>query len=207
MSRPKGSKNKATLAKELGMSLEEYQKKYNTSTDKDNTSSLKSTDNTTKVSKGVEHPNITSNTRFLVPKEGNNSLKSVKDKEEGAESTTHLNKDILNKTIKALEEVKYIQDTKEAKELSKIKSPSKGHIYCDRCHKEVLKDNTKTLDFSKLLGIGEYHFVVNHKVSLCHGCMIELANTIDYFLYNTGLGVDFKIPVEGEKEGAENSAL
>ena len=99
MSRPKGSKNKATLAKELGMSLEEYQKKYNTSTDKDNTSSLKSTDNTTKVSKGAEHPNITSNTRFLVPKEGNNSLKSVKDKEEGAESTTRLNIDILNKTI------------------------------------------------------------------------------------------------------------
>ena len=196
MGRPKGSKNKATLAKELGMSLEEYNQKY-----KDNTSSLKSTDNTKTISKGAEHPNITSNTKFLIPK----------DEEEGAESTTHINKDILNKTIKALEEVKYIQDTKEAKELSKIKSPSKGHVYCDRCHKEVLKDNTKTLDFSKLLGIGEYHFVVNHKVSLCHECMIELANTIDYFLYNTGLGVDFKIPVEdkeveGEKEGAENSA-
>ena len=197
MGRPKGSKNKATLAKELGMSLEEYNQKY-----KDNTSSLKSTDNTKTISKGAEHPNITSNTKFLIPKE---------DEEEGAESTSHINKDILNKTIKALEEVKYIQDTKEAKELSKIKSPSKGHVYCDRCHKEVLKDNTKTLDFSKLLGIGEYHFVVNHKVSLCHECMIELANTIDYFLYNTGLGVDFKIPVEdkeveGEKEGAENSA-
>lgn len=200
MGRPKGSKNKATLAKELGMSLEEYNQKY-----KDNTSSLKSTDNTKTISKGAEHPNITSNTKFLIPKN---------DEEEGAESTqesTYINKDILNKTIKALEEVKYIQDTKEAKELSKIKSPSKGHIYCDRCHKEVLKDNTKTLDFSKLLGIGEYHFVVNHKVSLCHECMIELANTIDYFLYNTGLGVDFKIPVEdkeveGEKEGAENSA-
>ena len=197
MGRPKGSKNKATLAKELGMSLEEYNQKY-----RDNTSSLKSTDNTKTISKGAEHPNITPNTKFLIPKEN---------EEEGAESTTHINKDILNKTIKALEEVKYIQDTKEAKELSKIKSPSKGHVYCDRCHKEVLKDNTKTLDFSKLLGIGEYHFVVNHKVSLCHECMIELANTIDYFLYNTGLGVDFKIPVEdkeveGEKEGAENSA-
>ena len=204
MGRPKGSKNKATLAKELGMSLEEYNKLHPTGSEYNNLKST-STDKEHKVesiNKGAEHPNITSNTRFLLPKE---------DEEEGAESTSHINKDILNKTIKALEEVKYIQDTKEAKELSKIKSPSKGHVYCDRCHKEVLKDNTKTLDFSKLLGIGEYHFVVNHKVSLCHECMIELANTIDYFLYNTGLGVDFKIPVEDkeverEKNGAENSA-
>ena len=202
MSRPKGSKNKSTIAKELGLTIEEYNRLHPTGSEYNRLHSTDK-DNTVKISKGAEHPNITSSTKFLIPK---------KDKEEGAESTTHLNKDILNKTIKALEEVKYIQDTKEAKELSKIKSPSKGHVYCDRCHKEVLKDNTKTLDFSKLLGIGEYHFVVNHKVSLCHECMIELANTIDYFLYNTGLGVDFKIPVEdkeveGEKEGAENSAL
>ena len=205
MGRPKGSKNKATLAKELGMSLEEYNSSLkSTEYNKTHSSQSQEENKVESINKGAEHPNITSNTKFLIPK----------DEEEGAESTqesTHINKDILNKTIKALEEVKYIQDTKEAKELSKIKSPSKGHIYCDRCHKEVLKDNTKTLDFSKLLGIGEYHFVVNHKVSLCHECMIELANTIDYFLYNTGLGVDFKIPVEDkeieeEKEGAENSA-
>lgn len=201
MGRPKGSKNKATLAKELGMSLEEYNSslksteynklhptgseynKVHSTTDKEN--------KVESINKGAEHPNITSNTRFLLPKE---------DEEEGAESTSHLNKDILNKTIKALEEVKYIQDTKEAKELSKIKSPSKGHIYCDRCHKEVLKDNTKTLDFSKLLGIGEYHFKTENKVNLCYDCLLGLGKVIDEYLYNEGKGNKLKIEVEENGE-------
>ena len=82
MGRPKGSKNKATLAKELGMSLEEY----NSSLKSTEYNKLHSTDSeynnlkSTKVestNKGAEHPNITSNTKFLIPK----------DEEEGAEST------------------------------------------------------------------------------------------------------------------------
>lgn len=185
MSRPKGSKNKATLAKELGMSLEEYQKKYNTSTDKDNTSSLKSTDNTTKVSKGAEHPNITSNTRFLVPKEGNNSLKSVKDKDEGAESTINSSpiltedncKEVLHKLLKVA---------------SGERIAKKGYVFCDKCGKEVLKDSTSYLDLSRMLGIGDYHFKILTKLRLCHDCLLALAKSMEENLYEDGLGVILK---------------
>ena len=164
MGRPKGSKNKATLAKELGMSLEEYNQKY-----KDNTSSLKSTDNTKTISKGAEHPNITSNTRFLLP------------------------------TTSPIEE-NNITGSKEPVLIPKSKTPSKGHIYCNRCHKEILKDSVKIIDFSKLLGIGEYHFKTENKVNLCYDCLLGLGKVIDEYLYNEGKGNKLKIEVEENGE-------
>lgn len=170
MGRPKGSKNKATLAKELGMSLEEYNQKY-----KDNTSSLKSTDNTKTISKGAEHPNITSNTKFLIPK----------DEEEGAESTinsfpilTEDNcKEVLHKLLKVA---------------SGERIAKKGYVFCDKCGKEVLKDSTSYLDLSRMLGIGDYHFKILTKLRLCHDCLLALAKSMEENLYEDGLGVILK---------------
>lgn len=170
MGRPKGSKNKATLAKELGMSLEEYNQKY-----KDNTSSLKSTDNTKTISKGAEHPVITSNTKFLIPK----------DEEEGAESTinsfpilTEDNcKEVLHKLLKVA---------------SGERIAKKGYVFCDKCGKEVLKDSTSYLDLSRMLGIGDYHFKILTKLRLCHDCLLALAKSMEENLYEDGLGVILK---------------
>ena len=73
MGRPKGSKNKATLAKELGMSLEEYNNLKSTSTDKEH--------KVESITKGAEHPLITENTKFLLPtKKETESKNKVKDK-------------------------------------------------------------------------------------------------------------------------------
>ena len=171
MGRPKGSKNKATLAKELGMSLEEYNKLHSTGSEYDRVHST-STDKEDKVestNKGAEHPNITSNTRFLLP------------------------------TTSPIEE-NNITGSKEPVLIPKSKTPSKGHIYCNRCHKEILKDSVKIIDFSKLLGIGEYHFKTENKVNLCYDCLLGLGKVIDEYLYNEGKGNKLKIEVEENGE-------
>ena len=165
MSRPKGSKNKSTIAKELGLSLEEYNKLH--STDKDNTKT---------ISKGAEHPNITSNTKFLIPKE---------DEEEGAESTINSSpiltedncKEVLHKLLKVA---------------SGERIAKKGYVFCDKCGKEVLKDSTSYLDLSRMLGIGEYHFKILTKLRLCHDCLLALAKSMEENLYEDGLGVILK---------------
>ena len=165
MGRPKGSKNKATLAKELGMSLEEYNKLHSTDSEYNNLKSTK----VESINKGAEHPNITSNTRFLLP------------------------------TTSPIEE-NNITGSKEPVLIPKSKTPSKGHIYCNRCHKEILKDSVKIIDFSKLLGIGEYHFKTENKVNLCYDCLLGLGKVIDEYLYNEGKGNKLKIEVEENGE-------
>ena len=159
MSRPKGSKNKATLAKELGMSLEEYNNLKSTSTDKEH--------KVESINKGAEHPNITSNTRFLVPKE-----------EEPTPILTEDNcKEVLDKLLKVA---------------SGERIARKGYVFCDKCGKEVLKDSTSYLDLSRMLGIGDYHFKILTKLRLCHDCLLALAKCMEENLYEDGLGVVYK---------------
>ena len=185
MGRPKGSKNKATLAKELGMSLEEYNSslksteynklhptgseynKVHSTTDKEN--------KVESINKGAEHPNITSNTKFLIPK----------DEEEGAESTINSSpiltedncKEVLHKLLKVA---------------SGERIAKKGYVFCDKCGKEVLKDSTSYLDLSRMLGIGDYHFKILTKLRLCHDCLLALAKSMEENLYEDGLGVVYK---------------
>ena len=161
MSRPKGSKNKATLAKELGMSLEEYNRTHSSQSQEEH--------KVESINKGAEHPNITSNTRFLLP--DSDSKESV-----------------------------LSSGSKELVILPKSKTPSKGHTYCNRCHKEILKDSVKIIDFSKLLGIGEYHFKTENKVNLCYECLLGLGKVIDEYLYNEGKGNKLKIEVEESED-------
>lgn len=172
MSRPKGSKNKSTIAKELGLTIEEYNKLH--STDKSNTTK----EEPKSISKGAEHPNITSNTRFLLPNIS----------------------PIDNTQNSGSKEPVLPSDSKESVITPKSKTPSKGHTYCNRCHKEILKDSVKIIDFSKLLGIGEYHFKTENKVNLCYECLLGLGKVIDEYLYNEGKGNKLKIEVEGNEE-------
>ena len=172
MGRPKGSKNKATLAKELGMSLEEYNKLHSTDSEYNNLKSTK----VESINKGAEHPNITSNTKFLIPKE---------DEEEGAESTINSSpiltedncKEVLHKLLKVA---------------SGERIAKKGYVFCDKCGKEVLKDSTSYLDLSRMLGIGDYHFKILTKLRLCHDCLLALAKSMEENLYEDGLGVILK---------------
>lgn len=171
MGRPKGSKNKATLAKELGMSLEEYNKLHSTDSEYNNLKSTK----VESINKGAEHPNITSNTKFLIPK----------DEEEGAESTINSSpiltedncKEVLHKLLKVA---------------SGERIAKKGYVFCDKCGKEVLKDSTSYLDLSRMLGIGDYHFKILTKLRLCHDCLLALAKSMEENLYEDGLGVVYK---------------
>ena len=176
MGRPKGSKNKATLAKELGMSLEEYNKLHSTDSEYNNLKSTSTDKEDTKViTSGAEHPNITSNTKFLIPK----------DEEEGAESTINSSpiltedncKEVLHKLLKVA---------------SGERIAKKGYVFCDKCGKEVLKDSTSYLDLSRMLGIGDYHFKILTKLRLCHDCLLALAKSMEENLYEDGLGVVYK---------------
>ena len=172
MGRPKGSKNKATLAKELGMSLEEYNKLHSTDSEYNK---FHSTGKVESINKGAEHPNITSNTKFLIPK----------DEEEGAESTINSSpiltedncKEVLHKLLKVA---------------SGERIAKKGYVFCDKCGKEVLKDSTSYLDLSRMLGIGDYHFKILTKLRLCHDCLLALAKSMEENLYEDGLGVILK---------------
>ena len=172
MGRPKGSKNKATLAKELGMSLEEYNKLHSMGSEYNK---FHSTGKVESINKGAEHPNITSNTKFLIPK----------DEEEGAESTINSSpiltedncKEVLHKLLKVA---------------SGERIAKKGYVFCDKCGKEVLKDSTSYLDLSRMLGIGDYHFKILTKLRLCHDCLLALAKSMEENLYEDGLGVILK---------------
>ena len=166
MGRPKGSKNKATLAKELGMSLEEYNKLHSTDSEYDRVHST-STDKEDKVestNKGAEHPLITSKEHPVITSETKFLLPTTEEKPE-----------LKNK----------VKDKKYRHECACChKGLVEGSEYrIDLCHFLGLEEYWFTIEDS-------------HKLILCRDCTIKLAKYIDLYLVQRGLKTKFNTTKE-----------
>ena len=189
MSRPKGSKNKATLAKELGMSLEEYNQKY-----KDNTSSLKSTDNIKVISKGAsEHPNITSSTKFLVPKKEEPNIETEEDELEVYNSAENY-KPGRNFVP---DDIPLVPNLEKYSKRGFQEDKKKYKYHCEICGEGINQGSEYRLDLCHFLQLPEYWFTIeNVKPILCRDCMIKIAKHLDLYFMSIGFKTKHNVKKE-----------
>lgn len=193
MARTKGAKGKKTLAKEMGMTLEQYER-Y--------------------LREGILNP--------LKNKEDKNKLIKKEFKEpskedlnvitppilEEAEKKEKENKLILNSNSKKMENLKFLDKT--SKNLEPLEPPESQSILpttppvrkrkekeiltCARCHKSIVGYEFK-INLNYLTTYPDYHRQTESdkgKVLLCTDCKKELNRLIDKWLWNDGKGVPLK---------------
>ena len=183
MSRPKGSKNKATLAKELGMSLEEYNKLNSNTTDKNNT---------TKVTKGAsEHPVITSSTKFLIPKKEEPNIETEEDELEvyNSEETEVYNSAENYKPGRNFvpDDIPLVPNLEEYSKRGFKEDKKKYKYHCEICGEGINQGSEYRLDLCHFLQLPEYWFTIeNVKPILCRDCMIKIAKHLDLYFMSIG---------------------
>ena len=227
MGRKKGSLSRKTLAKQLGISLEEYlELEKNGKLEEyraehgivDGVSSsipnqelqehkqeVREELQTKKISKTGKYPVVpTGKTPEPSPDYKPNQKLTTSTKPNITASTKIL---LPSNTVKdesegknRAESTKAVESTKSAfKSETKIKS---NECFCSRCHKLILKDSSFRLILSNMIpGIASYHYSVDDKQVLCYDCAHGLARVIEgYFEDEIGNEVGNDLVSEGVPE-------
>lgn len=213
MARTKGSKGKKTLAKEMGMTLEEYNEwvKNNINLNKKERlekreeSKKKNSDskNAPKVEKSEETKGVKAN--YL----GNDEILKISDLHtEYSDTDEKLEHDIQETIdIQAKEDEKKDKNifsyygTKEEspnitipekKEKKSIKK-SKDIVECSRCHQMILGVAPQRINLTYITTMASYHREVSEdRPLLCHECIKKLNKLIDNFLLDDESGIPRK---------------
>lgn len=210
MARTKGAKGKKTLAKEIGMTLEQYEKYLQ--------------NGTLNPSKDKEDKNKLTKKEFKKPsKEEPNVITSPISKE--AEKKEKKDKLIFNLNSKKTEGLKFPDKTLKKLELPEInfselpdltkiptlleplesqsilpttppvrKRKEKEVLTCARCHKSITGYEFR-INLNYLTTYPDYHRQTESdkgRVLLCTECKKELNKLIDKWLWNKGKGVPLK---------------
>ena len=185
MSRPKGSKNKATLAKELGMSLEEYNNLKSTSTDKEH--------KVESITKGAEHPIITSSTKFLVPKKEELNIEN-EDIEEEVYNSAENYKPGRNFVP---DDIPLVPNLEKYSKRGFQEDKKKYKYHCEICGEGINQGSEYRLDLCHFLQLPEYWFTIeNVKPILCRDCMIKIAKHLDLYFMSIGFKTKHNVKKE-----------
>lgn len=200
MGRKKGSLSRKTLAKQLGISLEEYlelekngkledyrtehgivdtvSSSISNEAEKERKEEIKTELQAKKISKTGKTPSVS-------PDYKPNQKLTTSTKPNITASTKILLPSNSSKSEDEgkdkAESVKAVESVKSAfKSEAKIKS---NECFCSRCHKLILKDSSFRLILSNMIpGIASYHYSVDDKQVLCYDCAHGLARVIEgYF--------------------------
>ena len=98
------------------------------------------------------------------------------------------------------ESAKAVESTKSAfKSDVKVKP---NEIFCTRCHKLILKDSSFRLILSNMVpGIASYHYSMDDKQVLCYNCAHGLARVIEgYFEDEIGNDLNSELVLDSEQE-------
>lgn len=200
MARTKGALSRKTLAKQLGISLEEYLElekngkleEYRTEhgivdgvsssisneAEKERKEEIKTELQAKKISKTGKTPSVSPdykpNEKLTASTKPNITVSTKILLPSNSSKSEDEGKDKAEST-KAVENVK-----SAFKSETKIKS---NECFCSRCHKLILKDSSFRLILSNMIpGIAFYHYSVDDKQVLCYDCAHRLARVIEgYF--------------------------
>lgn len=227
MGRKKGSLSRKTLAKQLGISLEEYLElekngkleEYRTKhgivdgvssnisneAEKERKENLKTELQAKKISKTGKTPSVSQDykpSEKLTSSTKPNITASTKILLPSNSSKREDEGKDKAESVKAVESVKsaFKSEVKNVpKSETKIKS---NEIFCTRCHKLILKDSSFRLILSNMIpGIASYHYSVADKQVLCYDCAHGLARVIEgYFEDEIGNEVGNDLASEGIPE-------
>lgn len=192
MARTKGALSRKTLAKQLGISLEEYlelekngkleeyraehgivdtiSNSISNEAEKERKENLKTELQAKKISKTGKTPSVSQDYK----------------PSEKLTSTTkpNITKDtiIILPKNKAENLPKTEVNTPKAKPNEEKRSPKSNETFCSRCHKLILKDSSFRLILSNMIpGIASYHYNVDDKQILCYDCAHGLAKVIEEY--------------------------
>lgn len=220
MGRTKGALSKKTLAKQLGISLEEYLElekngkleeyrsthgivdtisgSISNEAEKERKENLKTELQAKKISKTGKYPVVpTGKTPSVSP--------DYKPSEKLTSSTKpNITKDTIIILPKNRAEIlsKTEVNTPKAKPNEEKRSPKPNETFCSRCHKLILKDSSFRLILSNMIpGIASYHYAVDDKQILCYDCAHGLARVIEEYFENER---DLASEIEDEEIGDTN---
>lgn len=208
MGRKKGSLSRKTLAKQLGISLEEYLElekngkleEYRTEhgivdTVSSSIPNQELQEHKQEVREELKAKKISKTGKYPVVSTG--KTPSVSSDYKPNEKLTTSTKPNITASTKILlpsnssksenegkdkvESAKAVESTKSAfKSEAKVKP---NETFCARCHKLILKDSSFRLILSNMIpGIASYHYSVDDKQVLCYDCAHGLARVIEgYF--------------------------
>ena len=217
MGRKKGSLSRKTLAKQLGISLEEYLElekngkleEYRTEhgivdTVSSSIPNQELQEHKQEVREELKAKKISKTGKYPVVPTGKTPPVS-QDYKPNEKLTTSTKPNITASTKILLpsnssksedegkdkaESTKAVESVKSAfKSETKIKS---NETFCTRCHKLILKDSSFRLILSNMIpGIASYHYSVDDKQVLCYNCAHGLARVIEgYFEDEIGNEID-----------------
>lgn len=195
MARTKGAKGKKTLAKEMGMTLEQYERYLR--------------EGTLNLSKDKEDKNKLIEKKFKEPSKEDLNVITPPILEE-AEKKEKENKLILNSNSKKMENLKLPDLTKIPTLLESLEPPESQSILptippvrkrkekevltCARCHKSITGYEFR-INLNYLTTYPDYHRQTESdkgRVLLCTECKKELNKLIDKWLWDEGKGVPLK---------------
>lgn len=207
MGRKKGSLSKKTLAKQLGISLEEYlELEKNGKLEEYRTTHgiVDTVSNSIPNQKLQEHKQEVREELKVKKIVKTGKTPSVSQDYKPNEKLTSSTKPNITASTKILlpsnssksedegkdkaESAKGVENAKSAfkSEITALKSEVKvkpNETFCTRCHKLILKDSSFRLILSNMIpGIASYHYSVDDKQVLCYDCAHGLARVIEgYF--------------------------
>ena len=195
MARTKGAKGKKTLAKEMGMTLEQYERYLR--------------EGTLNLSKDKEDKNKLIKKKFKEPSKEDLNVITPPILEE-AEKKEKENKLILNSNSKKVENLKLPDLTKIPTLLESLEPPESQSILpttppvrkrkekevptCTRCHKSITGYEFR-INLNYLTTYPDYHRQTESdkgRVLLCTECKKKLNKLIDKWLWDEGKGVPLK---------------
>lgn len=194
MARTKGAKGKKTLAKEMGMTVEQYER-Y-----------LKGKEI------GLPELNLKKEKEKLIKKEILNPSEprldettSPKNKTKSELKSKEISEENFNKLKNIIDEVKdkILEEPldKSSEEITPKKSKKdKLIIICERCHKPIIGPIPFKINLNYLTTLPDYHRQTESdkgRILLCNECKKKLNTLIDKFLYDDGNGIPLKY---GQKE-------
>lgn len=99
------------------------------------------------------------------------------------------------------ESLKAVENTKSVFKSSQTSKVKPNECFCTRCHKLILKDSSFRLILSNMIpGIASYHYSVDDKQVLCYDCAHGLARVIEgYFEDEIGNEVGNDLASENEE--------
>lgn len=209
MGRKKGSLSRKTLAKQLGISLEEYLelekngklKEYRTEHGivdtvsssipnqelQEHKQEVKEELQAKKIAKTGKYPVVpTGKTPSISPDYKPNQKLTTSTKPNITASTKILLPSNSSKSEDEgkdkAESVKAVDSAKSVFKPSQTPKTKPNETFCTRCHKLILKDSSFRLILSNMIpGIASYHYSVDDKQVLCYDCAHGLARVIEEY--------------------------
>lgn len=199
MARTKGAKGKKTLAKEAGMTLEEYEAALKAGIRPEHFSGpLEGQEELKLPEEELKLPEKESLEIEPDPEELNTAIKEAVKTIDKINKIFLQNKSFSDPTSDTQEEEK-LNGEKNTKENIFVNSKSikkKSVMLCERCHKEIL-DSPKKINLTYLTGQAPWRRQLNKDIlNLCHECSNKLSLLVEEFLWDEGKGVGLKYGAE-----------